>query len=70
MNLALALSAHPDRPKVGILDLDIFGPSLPKLMGLEGMGEPHLTPRQSTILSSRCRLAERGAMKSEIDDTA
>ncbi|GAA5908033.1 hypothetical protein JCM8208_004029, partial [Rhodotorula glutinis] len=48
-NLALALSALPHnvtggaRPRVGVLDLDIFGPSLPKLMGLEGAGEPFLT---------------------------
>ncbi|ORY75710.1 P-loop containing nucleoside triphosphate hydrolase protein [Leucosporidium creatinivorum] len=48
VNLALALSGLPAaadgaRLRVGILDLDIFGPSLPKLMGLEGMGEPMLT---------------------------
>ena len=29
---------------VGLLDLDIFGPSVPKLMGLEGVGEPLLSP--------------------------
>ncbi|GAA5997208.1 uncharacterized protein JCM10292_000098 [Rhodotorula paludigena] len=49
VNLALALSALPSdvtaggRPRVGVLDLDIFGPSIPKLMGLEGAGEPFLT---------------------------
>ncbi|TKY88994.1 hypothetical protein EX895_002235 [Sporisorium graminicola] len=54
-NLAVALSlTHPSsmsstseqvnmKPRVGLLDLDIFGPSVPKLMGLEGMGEPDLT---------------------------
>ncbi|SNX86961.1 related to nucleotide-binding protein NBP35 [Melanopsichium pennsylvanicum] len=48
-NLAIALSltnAPSSRRKpqrVGLLDLDIFGPSIPKLMGLEGMGEPELT---------------------------
>ncbi|SPO47446.1 related to nucleotide-binding protein NBP35 [Moesziomyces antarcticus] len=46
-NLAVAL-AHTQRPgtrrpRVGLLDLDIFGPSVPKLMGLEGMGEAELT---------------------------
>lgn len=30
-------------PRVGILDLDIFGPSVPKLMGLENASEPRLT---------------------------
>ncbi|GAA5899491.1 uncharacterized protein JCM6883_005239 [Sporobolomyces salmoneus] len=50
VNLALALSAvSPEltgtggKPRVGLLDLDIFGPSIPKLMGLEGVGEPYLT---------------------------
>ncbi|BGP28516.1 hypothetical protein JCM10296v2_000251 [Rhodotorula toruloides] len=49
VNLALALSSLPPdvtaggRPHVGVLDLDIFGPSIPKLMGLEGAGEPFLT---------------------------
>ncbi|KAK4057684.1 hypothetical protein OIO90_001332 [Microbotryomycetes sp. JL221] len=50
LNLALALSklssdvTHQGRRlRVGLLDLDIFGPSIPKLMGLEGVGEPNLT---------------------------
>ncbi|SPO30582.1 related to nucleotide-binding protein NBP35 [Ustilago trichophora] len=49
-NLAVALSlvhqsssSSGKKPRVGLLDLDIFGPSVPKLMGLEGMGEPELT---------------------------
>lgn len=33
----------PRPPRVGILDLDIFGPSIPKLMGLESSEEPRLT---------------------------
>ncbi len=31
------------RLRVGLLDLDIFGPSIPKLMGLESSNEPELT---------------------------
>ncbi|KAN0064352.1 hypothetical protein ACQY0O_002547 [Thecaphora frezii] len=54
-NLALALaqtasvscpssiSPPPRKPRIGLLDLDIFGPSVPKLMGLEDVGEPELT---------------------------
>ena len=43
-NLALALAQTAGKPKrIGLLDLDIFGPSVPKLMGLEGAGEPELT---------------------------
>lgn len=40
VNLAVALAKYG---RVGLLDLDIFGPSIPKLMGLEGAGEPELT---------------------------
>lgn len=50
-NLALAISnlsipsadGAPRNPRVGLLDLDIFGPSVPKLMGLENAGEPLLS---------------------------
>lgn len=43
-NLALALAQTAGKPKrIGLLDLDIFGPSVPKLMGLEDAGEPELT---------------------------
>ncbi|EMD32470.1 hypothetical protein CERSUDRAFT_99547 [Gelatoporia subvermispora B] len=36
-------SPYGERPRVGVLDLDIFGPSIPKLMGLENIEEPQLT---------------------------
>uniref|UniRef100_V5EYM7 Uncharacterized protein n=2 Tax=Kalmanozyma brasiliensis (strain GHG001) TaxID=1365824 RepID=V5EYM7_KALBG len=47
-NLAVALSltrppSSSTKPRIGLLDLDIFGPSIPKLMRLEGVGEPELT---------------------------
>lgn len=44
-NLALALaktSPNAGRARVGLLDLDIFGPSVPMLMGLDKAGEPDL----------------------------
>lgn len=47
VNLALSLAMNnmPDgrRARIGLLDLDIFGPSVPILMGLEGIGEPELS---------------------------
>ncbi|KAF8154818.1 P-loop containing nucleoside triphosphate hydrolase protein [Crassisporium funariophilum] len=48
LNLAFALALHSNpttntRLRVGILDLDIFGPSIPTLMGLQNSGEPELT---------------------------
>ncbi|KAJ9110789.1 hypothetical protein QFC20_002830 [Naganishia adeliensis] len=54
-NLALAISnlsipsadGAPRNPRVGLLDLDIFGPSVPKLMGLENAGEPLLSESPS-----------------------
>ena len=51
VNLALALTRnqlkdqHNRHVRVGLLDLDIFGPSVPLLMGLEGKGEPGLTEK-------------------------
>jgi ATP-binding protein involved in chromosome partitioning len=47
VNLAFGLShlqnERSRRLRVGILDLDIFGPSIPTLMGLQHAGEPELT---------------------------
>ncbi|XP_006459349.1 hypothetical protein AGABI2DRAFT_218472 [Agaricus bisporus var. bisporus H97] len=43
VNLAYALAATRPRSKIGLLDLDVFGPSIPKLMGLENLGEPEMT---------------------------
>ncbi|KAF8480782.1 P-loop containing nucleoside triphosphate hydrolase protein [Russula ochroleuca] len=48
VNLAFSLAAH-QRARVGVLDLDIFGPSIPKLLGLETGGEPHLTSSGALI---------------------
>lgn len=61
VNLALALSQLPQdvaggRPRVGLLDLDIFGPSIPKLMGLEGAGEPLLSKGALVTLCRRSAL--------------
>jgi ATP-binding protein involved in chromosome partitioning len=50
VNLAFSLAARHGT-RVGVLDLDIFGPSIPKLLGLETAGEPHLT--SSSFLLSR-----------------
>ena len=52
-NLALALSqtANLNRPpRIGLLDLDIFGPSVPKLFGLEDAGDVGLTDGSLPLL--------------------
>ncbi|KAL6304486.1 P-loop containing nucleoside triphosphate hydrolase protein [Sparassis latifolia] len=54
VNLAFSLAMSKNsglsgRPRVGILDLDIFGPSVPKLMGLESANEPLLTAAGAII---------------------
>ncbi|KAI5123929.1 hypothetical protein M0805_006346 [Coniferiporia weirii] len=52
-NLAMALALQEDklrrRPRVGLLDLDLFGPSIPKLMGLEDCDEPELTSSSALV---------------------
>ena len=35
-SIAFALALRKERPRVGLLDLDVFGPSLPTLLGLLG----------------------------------
>jgi len=51
VNLAIAMAQRgpSGSSRVGLLDLDIFGPSVPKLMGLEDVGEPELT-RENRLL--------------------
>jgi Mrp family chromosome partitioning ATPase len=36
-------------PRIGLLDLDIFGPSVPKLMGLEEAGAPELSDGEAHV---------------------
>lgn len=43
MALALQGGKLERRPRIGLLDLDLFGPSTPKLMGLDDSDEPELT---------------------------
>ncbi|XP_074398806.1 iron-sulfur cluster transfer protein NUBPL isoform X2 [Zonotrichia albicollis] len=42
VNIALALAANDSAKEVGLLDADIYGPSIPKMMNLKG--NPELTP--------------------------
>jgi len=54
VNLAFSLallkhSSSMNRLRVGILDLDIFGPSIPTLMGLQTNEEPRLTSSGAII---------------------
>ncbi|KAG0152375.1 hypothetical protein CROQUDRAFT_719213 [Cronartium quercuum f. sp. fusiforme G11] len=47
-NLAMALGRRSSM-KIGLLDLDIFGPSVPKIMGLEGGLQPELTSENAIV---------------------
>lgn len=47
VNLALAFSRHNLR--TGILDTDIFGPSIPTLLGLSDASEPEVTNKGSLV---------------------
>ncbi|KAG9047642.1 hypothetical protein FS837_001835 [Tulasnella sp. UAMH 9824] len=79
-NLAVALarqSFEGRNPRVGLLDLDIFGPSVPKLMGLEGLPPPELTKGlHQTIFTPTCpnlsltQCMSIGFMVPQTDDTA
>ena len=60
VNLAFELSLRRNRQtqgrlRVGILDLDIFGPSIPVLMGLQNAGEPSLTESMGLLHVSHTR---------------
>lgn len=57
VNLAFALALRKNEKtnvplRVGLLDLDIFGPSIPTLMGLQNAGEPALSSGPLLSLSS------------------
>ncbi|XP_043405642.1 iron-sulfur protein NUBPL isoform X2 [Chelonia mydas] len=43
VNIALALAAHDSTKGVGLLDADVYGPSIPKMMNLKG--NPELSPK-------------------------
>lgn len=43
VNLAFALALESPRLRVGVLDLDIFGPSIPTLFGLTNACQPETT---------------------------
>ncbi|XP_042297026.1 iron-sulfur protein NUBPL isoform X2 [Sceloporus undulatus] len=43
VNIALALAANDSTKAVGLLDADVYGPSIPKMMNLKG--SPEVTPK-------------------------
>ncbi|XP_067594481.1 iron-sulfur cluster transfer protein NUBPL isoform X3 [Pseudorca crassidens] len=53
VNLALALSANDSSKAVGLLDVDVYGPSIPKMMNLKG--DPELS--QIVFLVCHCSMS-------------
>ncbi|KAL5013020.1 hypothetical protein ScPMuIL_011571 [Solemya velum] len=49
VNLALAIAANQPTKEVGLLDADIYGPSIPTMMNLTGHGEPALNKQNLMI---------------------
>ncbi|XP_050809901.1 iron-sulfur protein NUBPL isoform X5 [Gopherus flavomarginatus] len=60
VNIALALAAHDSTKAVGLLDADVYGPSIPKMMNLKG--NPELSPR-AVIVSTPQDIALLDARK-------
>jgi hypothetical protein len=68
VNLAFALallrnSSSNYRLRVGILDLDIFGPSIPTLMGLQKSEEPRLTSCKAPCRQCLCSRLPRSSWR-------
>ncbi|EDM03388.1 nucleotide binding protein-like (predicted), isoform CRA_a [Rattus norvegicus] len=60
VNLALALAANDSSKAVGLLDVDVYGPSIPKMMNLKG--NPELSP-SAVIVSTPQDIALMDAHK-------
>ncbi|KAJ7339415.1 hypothetical protein OS493_005811 [Desmophyllum pertusum] len=61
VNLALGMLASKQSLRIGLLDADVYGPSIPKMMNLKG--QPELTKKQwKKNLASLCRLILLGSM--------
>ncbi|GAB1297427.1 Iron-sulfur protein NUBPL [Apodemus speciosus] len=62
VNLALALAANDSSKAVGLLDVDVYGPSIPKMMNLRG--NPELSPNMSMgfLVEETAPLVWRGLM--------
>ncbi|EDL36766.1 mCG124774, partial [Mus musculus] len=60
VNLALALAANDSSKAVGLLDVDVYGPSIPKMMNLRG--NPELSP-SAVIVSTPQDIALMDAHK-------
>uniref|UniRef100_F7EXH9 Iron-sulfur cluster transfer protein NUBPL n=1 Tax=Macaca mulatta TaxID=9544 RepID=F7EXH9_MACMU len=50
VNLALALAANDSSKAIGLLDVDVYGPSVPKMMNLKG--NPELSQSNCTFINT------------------
>jgi ATP-binding protein involved in chromosome partitioning len=60
VNLALALSAKGMR--VGLLDTDIYGPNIPRMMGIEGVQPPLIANKIKPIVNHGVKVMSMGSL--------
>jgi NUBPL iron-transfer P-loop NTPase len=63
VNLAVAVAASDPALRVGLLDADVYGPSLPRMMHLKG--KPEQDAGVSAVCLSVCPLLTRSAARSD-----
>uniref|UniRef100_A0A663DM36 Iron-sulfur cluster transfer protein NUBPL n=4 Tax=Aquila chrysaetos chrysaetos TaxID=223781 RepID=A0A663DM36_AQUCH len=64
VNIALALAANDSTKEVGLLDADIYGPSIPKMMNLKG--NPELTRKILEVLQTPASLKKSRSSYSDL----
>ncbi|GAB5572781.1 iron-sulfur protein NUBPL isoform X3 [Prionailurus iriomotensis] len=62
VNLALALAANDSSKAIGLLDVDVYGPSIPKMMNLKGNPELSQAMSMGFLVEETAPVVWRGLM--------